>query len=385
MTPVVLVAGAPAAGVSTLVSALADRLADVEVVEECDGEIAVAVLAVSAVAPPAPSDCAVLDDAVARANEVVGAVTKVDAHRRWRDVFAEVSARYRDIRWVATAAGPQLGPPDVAALVDAVNAALRAEPVREVARIRHLRSCRSALVRDHRTTRPGSSALRTGLQGERLALGAYTRERCAGLRAEFRGVAAGMPRRSAAVVQQRLREAADALVTDVDERVDHRLAGLARELGVAALEPAPLPSAPQWDGPPEVSRRAERGLTLALGAGFGLGIAVAAGRVFAALAPWLSVAAQAAGALIGVLLTAWLVSTRELLHDRAVVDRWVCDVVSALRGHADDRVATRLLDADVHFGAALAARAARESDGLTRRIALIDAELRALRDRLRPT
>lgn len=381
MTDVVLVAGAPSAGVTSLVAALRERLPEVDVTEEGGAEVAVAVLAVSAVAPPVPSDCAVLEAAAARANAVVGAVTKVDAHRRWREVLAEVSTRYRDVRWVPTCAAPHLGAPDVAALADAVRTALRAAPAGEVARIRNLRSCRSALVREQRSARSGSSALRIGLHRERLALGRYTRERCAGLRTEFRAVAAEMPRRSADRVQESLRAAADALVRDVDTRIDHRLADLADRLGAPALDQAPPPVVPQWDGPPTVSRRAERGLTLALGAGFGLGIAVAAGRVFAALAPWLSVGAQAAGAVLGVLLTGWLVSTRELMHDRAVVDRWVCDVVGTLRGYADDRVAGRLLDAELHLGPVLAARAAEESDGVTHRIALIDAELRTLRRR----
>lgn len=378
--PVVLVIGAPASGATALAEALRERMPDVDVVQEVDVRgVAVAVLTVSAAAQPTGSDHAVLGGVAAAAGGVVGAVTKIDVHRCWRGVRAHLSKRYPDVQWIGTAAAPSLGEPDVRALVDAIRAELEGSVV---VRIGRLRACRSALVRGHRSARSRrATALRTGLHRERLTLGRYTRERCAGLRTEFRAIAAEMPRRSSALVEQRLRNAADELLRDVDARIDRRLADFADALGVPELAPTALPTAPHWDGPPAVSRRAERGLTLALGAGFGLGIAVAAGRVMAALAPWLSAAAQVAGALIGLLLTWWLVSTRELLHDRAVVDRWVCDLVGALRGVAEDRVAARLLDAEVHVGAVLEVGAAEESEGLAQRIALIDAELRALRDR----
>lgn len=375
--PRVLVAGAPAAGVTSLLAALRERLPDVDVLEACDGDVAVAVLAVSAVAGPVPSDHAVLDAAAVRADAVVGAVTKVDAHRRWRDVLAEVSARYRDVPWVATAAAPQLGPPDVDAAVSAIRAALRTPPGADAVRTRRLRACRGALLRDHRSaSRTEAAALRTGVQHARLDLSRFTRDRCARLRTELRAVAAEMPRRSAPVVEQRLQTAAETLLRDVDARIHRGVAGLAERFDTRPPDPDPV-ALPDWDGPATASRRAERGLTLALGAGFGLGSAVAAGRVFAALAPWAAVAAHVAGAVIGVLLTAWLVSTRELLHDRAAMDRWVCDVVALVRGHAEDRVAGRLLDVEAHVSAVLAARSAEESERIAAQLTVIDAELRA--------
>lgn len=374
----VVVVGPPMAGVTSLAAALRERLPDVDVVEgAAEHGAAVMVLTVSAVAPPTPSDLAVLDGAAGSAGEVVGAVTKVDAHRGWRDVRDRLTERYPGVRWIGAAAAPHLGEPDVAELVAGVRALLASAPVG--GRVGELRSCRSALVRAHRTARAGGGTeLRTGLHRERLALGRYNRERTAALRTEFRAVAAELPRRCS--VDQRLRSAADDLLAEVDARTDRRLADLAAALGAPAPPPAPRPIAPAWVRQAVVSRRAERGLTLALGAGFGLGIAVAAGRLVAMLAPGLAVAAQAVGALVGVVLTGWLVAARELLHDRAVADRWVCDVTASLRGCADDVVAGRLLEAEVHFSGFLAARAADESEALNRRIAVIDAELRTLRN-----
>jgi hypothetical protein len=375
---VVVVGGPPMAGVTSLAAALRERLPDVDVVEGTSGQgAAVAVLAVSAVAPPTASDLAVLDTVAGSAGRVLGAVTKVDAHRCWRDVRDQLAERYPGVTWTGTAAAPHLGAPDVAEAVAAVRALLASSP--GGGRVGELRSCRSALVRAHRTARAGgAAALRTGLHRERLALGRYTRERIAALRTEYRAVAAELPRRGS--VEQRLRTAADDLLADVYARADRRLADLADALGAPAPNAAPRPIAPDWGGQAVVSRRAERGLTLALGVGFGLGIAVAAGRLAAMLAPGWAVAAQAMGALVGLVLTAWLVATRELLHDRAAADRWVCDVTAALRGCADDVVAGRLLDAEVHFGGFLATRATEETEALNRRIAVIDAELRTLRN-----
>ena len=60
------------------------------------------VFAVSAAAPVTESDCALVDLASSYTDLLVGAVTKIDAHRTWREVrdtdaklLAERAARYR--------------------------------------------------------------------------------------------------------------------------------------------------------------------------------------------------------------------------------------------------------------------------------------------------
>src|SRR6185369_17797447 len=99
--------------------------------------------------------------------------------------------------------------------------------------------------------------------------------------------------------------------------------------------------------PPVESRRLETQLMMLLGAGFGLGVALAVTRLFAGLAPGLTIAGLVAGGAVGLLLTVWVVGIRGLLHDRAVLDRWVSDVIATLRSLVEELVASRVLTADM--------------------------------------
>ncbi len=114
---VVLVVGPWLAGVSTLTAALRERMPErrfLEAAELAPGIAPVAVIfAVSAVAPLAESDCALLDDAARCTDLVIGVLTKIDVHRDWRAVLAadaelvgSRTARLRDMPWVGVAAGP---------------------------------------------------------------------------------------------------------------------------------------------------------------------------------------------------------------------------------------------------------------------------------------
>ena len=84
------------------------------------------------------------------------------------------------------------------------------------------------------------------------------------------------------------------------------------------------------------------------------------------------------GALSGFALTAWLVMTRALLQDRALLDRWVTEVVATTRWHGEESIASRLLAAELAFVAASSAREEAESAVLAERLDALDAELRAL-------
>ena len=133
---------------------------------------------------------------------------------------------------------------------------------------------------------------------------------------------------------------------------------------------------------------------MVLGAGFGLGVALAVSRLFADVAPGLTIAGLVAGGLVGLLLTVWVVGIRGVLHDRAVLDRWVTEVTTSLRSTVEELVATRVLAAEAELTAELAARDEVEGATAADRIAEIDAELRehaiataraaALRDRRLP-
>jgi hypothetical protein len=113
-----------------------------------------------------------------------------------------------------------------------------------------------------------------------------------------------------------------------------------------------------------------------LGAGFGLGVALVVTRLFAGLAPGMTVAGLVVGGTIGLVLTVWVVGIRGLLHDRGVLDRWVTDVINVLRSTLEERIATRLLVAEAALSSELAHRDEVESASAADQVAEIDAELR---------
>lgn len=131
-----------------------------------------------------------------------------------------------------------------------------------------------------------------------------------------------------------------------------------------------------------------------LAVGFGLGVALAVSRLLAGAAPRLAVTGLAVGALVGLLLAVWVVSIRGLLHDRAVLDRWVNDTTATVRSAVEELVATRVLKAEADLTTQLAARDEAEAATAAEQIAAIDTELRehavataraaALRDRRVP-
>lgn len=98
---------------------------------------------------------------------------------------------------------------------------------------------------------------------------------------------------------------------------------------------------------------------------------------------------------IGVAVTAWVVNTRGLLHDRALLDRWAGDVTTSLRSAVEQLVASRVLVAESALTTSLAARDEAENARVADEVSAIDSELRdhalaaaraaAVRDREMPT
>jgi predicted lipid-binding transport protein (Tim44 family) len=117
-------------------------------------------------------------------------------------------------------------------------------------------------------------------------------------------------------------------------------------------------------------------LMMILGAGFGLGVSLVVTRLFAGLAPGMTVAGLAVGGLVGLVMTVWVVGIRGLLNDRGVLDRWVSDVISVVRSSVEERVASRVLVAETALYSELAHRDEVESAATAERVAEIDAELR---------
>ncbi|EUA43167.1 hypothetical protein I552_7908 [Mycobacterium xenopi 3993] len=99
------------AGVTGVAAALRERLPEHTFVESADlaaGEVPLAVVfVVSAAAALTPSDCALLDAAAADTDLVIGAVSKIDVHHKWRDMITvdrdaliAHATRYRNVPWV---------------------------------------------------------------------------------------------------------------------------------------------------------------------------------------------------------------------------------------------------------------------------------------------
>ncbi|HEX2212777.1 MAG TPA: hypothetical protein VHH12_04850, partial [Mycobacterium sp.] len=245
------------------------------------------------------------------------------------------------------------------------------------ARVATLHKTRDDIVRGRRLAKSERTiALRTQIQQARVQLGYFARNRCTSVRAELAEDAAQLSRRRLREFDSQVRDRAAAVVAEVEEGITEHLADAAKQLNLPA-PPPPAPSAPpQFASPPLKSRRLETQLTMILGAGFGLGVALVVTRLFAGLAPGLTVAGVAAGGLIGLVATVWVVGIRGLLHDRAVLDRWVTDVAHVMKSALEERVATRVLAAESALTSEAAAREDRDGAAAEERTARIDAELR---------
>ena len=339
MSRVVAVVGPPSAGVSSLVTALAERMTDHTVVEALGSSAPdIMVVAVSGVAPLTDSDLDLIARAAAGTDRVIAAVTKIDAHRRWRDVLAADSAllarrdeRYRHVQWVGVAAAPDLGEPDVDDLVRALLACL-AQPDR--------------LPRARQPSRSANAlAVRNSVQRARLTLLYFVRRRCAEIGADLRAEAAELPRGGTARLADGVRDTVARFHAEVDAAISEALyeaIGSRQPREWAGLPPVLSP-------PPPSSRRLETRLTLVLGGGFGLGVALTLGRLTTALGTGSDLIGLLVGGVAGLLLTIWVVGIRGVLHDRALMERWVGEVIVAVRNGAEEAVARRLLDAEIAF------------------------------------
>jgi hypothetical protein len=264
------------------------------------------------------------------------------------------------------------------------------------ARIAELAEQRTATMRDCRLAKTERTiALRSQIQQARVQLSYFARNRCTSVRAELQEDASNTSRRKLGEFEPYVRTRAGEVADEVDEGITTHLSDVATELHLSAPGSPPPMGPPEVPQPPLKSRRLETQLTMILGAGFGFGVALAITRLFAGLAPGLTIAGLVAGGLVGLLLTVWVVGIRGLLQDRAVLDRWVTDVTAAVRSAVEERVATRVLAAETALTSDLAARDEAESATAADRVAEVDAELRehavataraaAVRDRRLPS
>jgi hypothetical protein len=412
---VVLVTGPWLAGTTSLVAALRDRMPEHTFVEAdelgpSDAPAAV-VFVVSAITPLTESDCALIDLTANYTDLIVGVVSKIDAHRNWREMLAADrallagrAARYQHVPWVGAAAAPDLGEPRMDELVGVLRQRLADPDVKRrnrlrawetrlqsvigryeadgagtdrAARVTALRKNRDDILRGRRLSKSERTiALRSQIQQARVQLTYFARNRCTSVRAELQEDASNLGRRRLGQFEEYVRTRAGEVVDEVDEGITTHLSDMAAELTFPAPPSPAAPPPPEVSAPPLKSRRLETQLMTILGAGFGLGVALVVTRLFAGLAPGLTIAGLVAGGLVGLLLTVWVVGIRGLLHDRAVLDRWVTDVTAALRSTVEERVGTRVLTAETALTSELAARDEAEGATAADRVATIDAELR---------
>jgi hypothetical protein len=431
----VMVTGPWLAGVTGVVAALSERLPKQKFVESTDLEAGEAptlvVFVVSAAAALTESDCALLDASMVETDAVIGAVSKIDVHRNWEEVLAgnrEVlgshAARYRDVPWVAVAAAPESGEPRIDDLVAAISEKLAdkdlprrnrlrawnsrlqtiadrydrdADGAGRRARVEVLREQRSAILRQRRLSKTERTiALRSQTQQARVQLSYFARNRCTSVRSELQEDAASLTRAKLPEFESYASRRLNEVIPEVDDGATTHLADVAEGLSLTVDPPAPA-SLPTIDLPaPQLkSRKLETRLMMLVGAGFGLGAALTLSRLLADLTPGLTVAGAVACAAIGLGLTVWVVSTRGLLRDRALLDRWVGEATAQLQSAVEQLVATRVLAAESSLTAALGEQDEAESALVAEQVGVIDTELRehsvlgaraaALRGREMPT
>ena len=382
--------------------------------ESCDADASVTpaavVFVVSAVAPVTASDCDLADRVAARSDVVIAVVSKVDDHRNWRDVLAvnrerlaACAERFRDVPWTAAAPAPRLGEPILDDLVEVVKRALRApDSARRSLRVSEFRlraeiarvnaeaagagrRSQMADLRERREELLGQRllhgaeagiALRSRIRQARLTLMFSARSRCAAARAELGEKVADTRWRQCAEVKECVRRRCLGILTDLDDHITAQVHAAATDLGLA-VPPAPPPDTMvRFSDPRAKSGRLDIQLLAVLGTGFGLGVALLVSRLFAGLAPKATVAGLVAGGVVGLAMTVWVVRSRSLLQRRAVLDRWLDEMISAVRDRAEERVASRMLAAETVLSSAYLARADARRRATGRRIAEVDAELR---------
>ena len=343
--PTILVTGPALAGVTAVARALQVRLGPGYRVVECLGpgqRSATVVFVSSAAAPMADADAAVLDDAAADTDAVVGAVSKIDVHRTWPQVLEANRNRYPHLAWVGVAADPQIGAVRLDRLAGAVLATLALcgrERSRGGESAPRSRAARTLL-------------LRSRIQQARVHLAGQARALCVSLRAELRHEAAGVPRGGVDAFCSRAHRRSTQVAAEFDATLSTalpRLVGLPAGPFSASAPACPALESylPRFDHP-----RSDDRLAVLLSVGFGLGVTFTVGRSLVYLVPawWPAVVAGCIAA--GIALTFWVTRTRSLLAERAALDRWSAELAAGLRAALDDQLVIQLLAAET----ALAAR-----------------------------
>ena len=413
----VLVLGPWLAGVTSVAAALRAALPAQTFVEADDLPAGTApravVFVLSAAAPLTDSDAALLDSVAGCTDALIGVLAKTDLYPQWpqlartaRTALAARDLRYADMPWLGVAAAPAAGEPSIDDLVTTLAARLAdpdldrrnrlrcwqsellgdvarledavADPDRR-ARLAQLKEQRAEALRTQRLARAErAAALRTRINQARVQLGHFAGKRCTSVRAELAEDAAAAGRRDLPRLQDYLAERTADVVAEVEQGCVEQFADIAAELDLDPPPPAGAPPAVPVGRPAAGTRRVETQLTLLLGVGLGLGVALTASRLFDRLTPGLTVAGAIGGAVLGLLIGGQTVRIRSVLRERAVLERWIGEVIAALRGALDEQVALRVLDAEAAFTAQLTRRDEAEAAQVTHLVVRLDREQREL-------
>jgi len=338
---VILVIGPALSGATSVAVAVRQRFGGYRVVERLghDERPAAVVFVVSAAAPMTQSDIGLLEAAAVSTGAVVAVVSKIDVHRGWPQVLDanRVLAVQHALSWVGVAADPHIGPPKLESLIAALDSTLA----------RDRRSPRNQLLpnKSHaqRRIRDRERAVTVReLRVARVQLTGQARATCASMRADLRRDAAGLSRRGVDEFCSGVRRRSARAVAELDAT----LICLADDLGVPSVDVAEASYPALETYLPRFGRvRADR-VTVALSAGFGLGMALTFGRLLADLAPAWTAAITAASLLAGIGFSGWVIRARGLVAERAALDRWVTEVTAGLRTAMEERVVMQLLAAE---------------------------------------
>jgi hypothetical protein len=351
---VVLVVGPPLSGASAVAAALRPRLTGCQVSEAVSksfegvgfvgstGSPDVVVFVVSAAAPMAHCDAALLDAAAIETDAVVAVIAKTDVHRTWRAVLetnraalARHSPRYRTTPWVGVAAAPQIGDRVVDPLVDAVRAAL-GDSTRAERNRRRAAGVRAERAAQRQAQAARRNAVRVQVRHTRLELGAQARARAVSLRSELQHQAASASRREIGGFVDEVRSRVAQTAGAFDELVRDSFAQSCRRAGLPVPDVRPAPRV--WEELPPPHRPAADSATVVFAAAFGMGVALTLGRLLVELTGVALPATLPGCGPAGVALAVWVVRARRLAAARLAAERWVAEVSAELRSALDDRV-----------------------------------------------
>ena len=180
-------------------------------------------------------------------------------------------------------------------------------------------------------------ALRSQIQQARVQLAYFARNRCTSVRSELQEDASSL-------TTARLPEFETYVGARLNEVVDRGGRGTTAHFSDVATEFELTTEPPAAAPPPTVAGAAAEVPSAGDPADDGAGRRLRVGgradvsRLLAGLASGLTIAGLVAGGVVGLLLTVWVVGMRGLFSDRAVLDRWVGEVTSALQSAVEERV-----------------------------------------------